>query len=91
MKQIEATVSGFVQGVSFRYYTQREARRLEIKGWVANQSDGSVFVVAQGEEPQLQQFITYLHHGPPFARVENVLINWMSPSDTFNGFDIRQI
>ncbi|HCB50358.1 MAG TPA: acylphosphatase, partial [Chloroflexi bacterium] len=40
MKRVEATVQGYVQGVSFRYYTQREALRLGLTGWVRNESDG---------------------------------------------------
>ncbi|MCP5094570.1 MAG: acylphosphatase [Chloroflexi bacterium] len=91
MKQIEATVYGFVQGVSFRYYTQREANRLGLTGWVANQANGTVFVVAQGQDPQLQQLIAYLHHGPSYARVEKVKIAWGAPSKNFAKFEIRRI
>ena len=72
MKQLEATIYGRVQGVSFRYYTQREAERLGIVGWVANQYDGTVKVIAVGSESVLQQLKLFLHRGSPMAYVELV-------------------
>jgi acylphosphatase len=88
-KQFEATVHGRVQGVSFRYYTRREAQRLGVMGWVANQRDGSVRVLAQGPEEVLDRFIDFLHHGPPAALVKKVDVTWIEPSETFSQFSIR--
>lgn len=90
-KRIEAIVYGLVQGVSFRYYTRREARRLGLTGWVANRIDGTVKVVADGPEINLQQMIGFLQKGPPAARVDEVQVVWQEASTEFNEFSIRGI
>jgi acylphosphatase len=89
MKQLEAVVHGQVQGVSFRYYTKREALRLGVTGWVANQRDGTVKVVAQGSDEALAQLISFLHQGPTMATVNKVETNWVAPSKRFARFNIR--
>lgn len=91
IKQFDATVYGFVQGVSFRFYTQREAVRLGVRGWVANQTDGTVRVVAQGSESALNQMIAFLHRGPSIARVEQVKVGWEVVAEQFSGFHIRYL
>ncbi len=88
-QQIDATVHGFVQGVSFRYYTQREANRLGVVGWVANQTNGTVRVVAQGTEAELNRLLQFLHRGSPLARVEQVKVSWEEPTEKFTGFQVR--
>ena len=52
-QRLVATVRGMVQGVGFRWFVQREAARLGLDGWVANQVDGSVEVVAEGPDAAL--------------------------------------
>lgn len=89
-KRIEAVVSGHVQGVSFRYYTQREAQRLGVTGWVANKPDGTVRAVAEGDEDALQQFVDWLHEGPSHARVRNVDVSWSDAKNEFGQFAIRR-
>ncbi|MDA3948474.1 MAG: acylphosphatase [Spirochaeta sp.] len=68
----QATIRGHVQGVGFRYYTQREARRQGITGWVKNRADGAVEVLAEGSAAELDAFAAWLQEGPPGARVRNV-------------------
>ena len=87
--RLEATVHGLVQGVSFRQYTLNEARRLGLAGWVTNQSDGTVRVVAEGDEPALRQLLAALHSGPRFARVERVDSQWTAAGGAFTEFRIR--
>jgi len=65
-------VSGTVQGVGFRAYVAREAVALGLRGWVRNQSEGTVEVEACGTEPQLQGLAAVLAHGPRAARVTHV-------------------
>ena len=89
IKRIEATVYGRVQGVSFRYYTQKEAIRLNLTGWVANDSDGSVRVVAEGPEEVLKKMIDYVHMGSPAATVDKVSISWATATNEFNKFSVR--
>lgn len=75
-KRIEAYVSGRVQGVSFRYYTLREARRLGLAGWVRNERDGRVHLVAEGPEAALESLVSWLHQGSPAALVRDVAVTW---------------
>ena len=82
-KQLTAIVHGYVQGVSFRYYTRRAANRLGISGWVANLRNGNVKVVAEGEEADLQQFLAFLHEGSPAARVDRVEAAWAEAENAF--------
>ncbi|MFQ5420309.1 MAG: acylphosphatase [Anaerolineae bacterium] len=91
MKQFEATIYGRVQGVSFRYYTQKEAQRWGVTGWVANQRDRTVIVVAQGPEAALSPFIAFLHRGPLSARVDKVDLRWQEPTAEFTRFEVRWI
>jgi acylphosphatase len=74
-KPIEARrfiVRGRVQGVGFRWFVEREAHILGIAGWVRNNSDGSVEVLAQGTRDQLLGLRSRLREGPRAARVDNV-------------------
>ena len=89
MQRITAHVRGRVQGVSFRYYTQVEARRLGLTGWVRNERDGSVLVVAEGSEDRLSAIIKYLRQGPRSARVDNLDVNWSAADQMFDKFEIR--
>ena len=67
-------IFGRVQGVGFRYYTQREARRRNVAGWVRNRHDGSVEAMIQGPQEAVDDLIQWIRHGPPNARVTDVQI-----------------
>jgi acylphosphatase len=71
-KAVRIHIKGRVQGVNFRYYTQRTAQSLSITGFARNLDDGSVLIEAQGEEQNLMEFIRWCHKGPTWARVDNV-------------------
>ena len=88
MKQFHLIVSGMVQGVGFRYYTERLALSKQIKGWVRNLSDGTVEMVAQGNEDPLSAFIDEIRKGPGFSRVDEVNIQ-EQPLESFSNFKIR--
>lgn len=89
MKRLQAIVHGRVQGVSFRYYTQLEAQRLGVTGWVRNDPEGTVTVVAEGPEPALERLLQFLRHGPPAARVSHVDDTWSPASQEFSAFGVR--
>lgn len=89
MARLEATVFGLVQGVFYRQYTVQEAKRLRLRGWVANQSDGTVHVVAEGEESELRNLLDFLHRGSPSARVERVKTFWAAATGEFSDFRVR--
>lgn len=83
-------VYGRVQGVGFRYTTQYEAKRLGLTGYAKNLDDGSVEVVACGEEGQVEKLMQWLKSGGPrSARVERVLSEPHHPSRELTDFRIR--
>lgn len=65
-------VRGRVQGVGFRWFVEREAHMLGISGWVRNNADGSVEVLAMGTRDQLFGLRSRLQQGPRAARVDDV-------------------
>lgn len=85
---LHAIIHGQVQGVSFRYYTQREAQSLDLTGWVANRPDGTVEVVAEGPRPALAQFLLFLQRGPSQARVDRVDVEWLGATGRFTRFQV---
>jgi acylphosphatase len=87
--RLEAVVRGRVQGVGFRYYVAREARRLGLRGWVANDRDGSLRAVAEGSGPELDRIEHVLRTGPPGAIVAGVSTVRMPGTGTFDGFVVR--
>lgn len=90
MNRLHAIVRGRVQGVNFRATTQWEAHRLNLQGWVRNNFDGTVEVVAEGPRDQLYAFLEFLRQGPAAAEVEHVDINWHEPIEQLNQFSIRR-
>ena len=80
---------GRVQGVGFRHFTRREARRLGLSGWVRNEDDGSVRVVAEGPREALERLLEPLRQGPTSAQVSDVEAAWTSATGDFDGFGVR--
>jgi acylphosphatase len=87
--RIEATVRGRVQGVGFRYYVVRRAKNLDLRGWVANERDGSVRCVAEGPAEALDGLLEILRHGPAGAAVERVDVIRGPAAGSFSSFEIR--
>lgn len=88
-KRLDATVHGRVQGVGFRWFVRRNAARLGLIGWVANEASGSVRVVAEGEASAVDRLLVDLHEGPPGAEVDRVDAAFAPPTTEFTGFEIR--
>jgi len=82
-------VRGRVQGVGFRWFVEREAHLLGIAGWVRNNHDGSVEVLAQGTRDQLSGLHSRLREGPRAARVDSVDIADASPTEGLMSFRIE--
>lgn len=74
--RVNVKVHGVVQGVGFRFFCQRNARQLNLKGYVKNLPDGTVELVAEGEKESLEQFLKLLQRGPALARVDKVEVSW---------------
>ncbi|MFC0309853.1 acylphosphatase [Gallibacterium trehalosifermentans] len=88
MQTQQFIIYGHVQGVGFRYFTWREALRLGLTGWVKNQPDGSVLVIAQGSEQQLMQFNQWLQQGPKTATVQYIETITIDNAKQYDHFSI---
>jgi len=71
---LKITVQGRVQGVFYRASTRDKARELGLNGFVRNESNGDVYIEAEGEEEILKKFIAWCKQGPRQARVDNLKI-----------------
>jgi acylphosphatase len=88
MKHVSIRVKGKVQGVFFRASTVSAAQQFGVKGFVQNEPDGSVYIEAEGEDENVQQFIAWCQKGPPRAIVNDVEVlfgKW----ENFSSFSIR--
>lgn len=85
---VRLIISGQVQGVFFRRSAKEEADKLGLGGWIRNQSDGSVEVLAVGSKEKLEKFVAWCKKGPPLARVDNVEVDWQDTEEDFDHFDI---
>jgi len=81
-------IKGIVQGVNFRYYTQREAKRNNLTGWVRNLPDRSVAALFEGEEEDVEMMIQWCRHGPPSARVTELIAQKEEFRGEFQSFSI---
>jgi acylphosphatase len=88
-ERLSAVVHGDVQGVGYRFYAQRHATALGLRGYVRNQWDGTVEVVAEGPRPKLEQLLEALRRGPYGAGVMRVDVEWSPAEGGFSGFQIR--
>jgi acylphosphatase len=82
-------VRGRVQGVGFRWFVEREAHTLGIAGWVRNNHDGSVEILAQGTREQLSGLQSRLREGPRAARVDEVEVSEARPVAGLSSFRIE--
>ena len=74
-------IQGRVQGVGFRWFVHREARELELRGWVRNTEDGDVEVVATGTAEDLDELRASLRKGPRGSRVDRVIEHHMDEKE----------
>ncbi len=88
MERVHLLVKGRVQGVAFRAYTQMEARRLHLCGYVRNLPDGSVEILAEGERKPLEKLVEWAHQGSPVSQVDEVSETFSNAAEEFNSFRI---
>lgn len=81
-------VTGIVQGVYYRYTTQRKADEFALGGTVRNMPDGSVSIVCEGEEEAVLRLVEWCKQGPRGARVDKVDVRWEEATGSFSGFTI---
>jgi len=85
-KRARLTITGLVQGVSYRAATVEAARRHGLSGWVRNNPNGAVEAVLEGEEEKVNRLIKWCRTGPPMARVEKVNLSWEPFKNEFDDF-----
>ncbi|WP_191566266.1 acylphosphatase [Metabacillus idriensis] len=88
MKTLHIIVNGCVQGVGFRFHAQMMASANDLTGWVKNREDGSVEIMAQGENKQLEDFLKDLKKGNRYAKVDDMSVKGELHSETFSEFKI---
>ncbi|MHB0878249.1 MAG: acylphosphatase [Anaerolineae bacterium] len=87
--RLRAVVHGYVQGVGYRYYVMQRARLLGIAGYVRNNTDGTVEVIAEGDQAPLEQLLEALERGPIGASVSYVDREWLPSHQQFYRFEVR--
>jgi len=91
MKRLHITVHGIVQGVFFRANTVSAAKGLGLVGLVRNKRDGSVEIVAEGNQDKLIELLEWCKDGGPVsAKVEKVEHRWEEPSGEFTDFTAKE-
>ncbi len=88
MKTYRFIVTGKVQGVWYRKSIKEKASREGIKGYVKNLEDGSVEVVANLEQEEMENFLKILKEGSPYSRVDNIEIGEIMPT-YFESFEVK--
>ncbi|OHD55459.1 MAG: hypothetical protein A2Y33_11665 [Spirochaetes bacterium GWF1_51_8] len=90
MVVLHAVVKGRVQGVGYRYYTERSAKARGLTGWVKNLYTGDVEVSAYGSDDAIREFTEDLRRGPFFSNVTDIDYTIENAeSDPFGSFDVR--
>ncbi len=80
--------AGTVQGVGFRYFVKNIADKFGVKGYVRNLPDGTVEVVAEGDEETLRKFLEAIEDGPPLAEVKGMRFEFLDKDGGFESFEI---
>lgn len=86
--RVVITVEGIVQGVGFRYFIHRNARRLGLTGTVQNLPGSKVYIVAEGNKSDLQDLLALAKEGPGGAWVKNYSVDWEQFTGLYNEFSI---
>ncbi|MDP3877709.1 MAG: acylphosphatase [Methylobacter sp.] len=89
MRKVKILVSGRVQGVYFRYFTQNKAQHFAVKGYAKNLADGRVEIIAEAEHVVLEKFIDWCRKGPLTARVDAIEITELEAGEALTSFDIK--
>lgn len=89
-KRLVLIIRGRVQGVFFRDSARQKAKEFGLVGWVENEPDGTVKIVAEGKENDLLKLIEWCRQGgPEYAKVNNIEIDWQKPVREFKNFAVK--
>ena len=86
----EIVVNGLVQGVGFRYFVMECAQRIGVVGWVRNRFNGTVEVLAEGTQGELDNLVKDLQRGSRSSNVTQVKTDFLPATDEFTQFNIRR-
>ena len=84
--EIQCLVTGKVQRVGFRAFVEDAVSTLGLFGYVKNNPDGSVTILAQGTPESLRELVEYLHEGSPLSEVDGVAVEWGTASKIYDEF-----
>jgi acylphosphatase len=87
--RVKVIVKGIVQGVNFRYYSQRQAAKFNVSGWVKNLPDGSVAAVFEGDEQDVEAMVQWCRRGPPSAHVTELIAQPEEYRGEFSSFSVK--
>jgi acylphosphatase len=87
-RAVQVRITGRVQGVGFRDWTQQEANRLGLTGWVRNEPDGSVVALLVGSDAAVAAMLERLHQGPDFSRVTGVTSETVTAVERLDAFRV---
>ena len=82
-------IFGTVQGVGFRFFIRKAVAGLPISGWVLNEDDGTVSIVAEGPVTHLNKLLEAAREGPDEAEVDDVEVSWAAAFGDFKGFKVK--
>lgn len=82
-------ISGRVQGVFYRAFTEDTAHSLGLNGWVKNRSDGSVEAVFEGGKEDIEKAIASCYKGPPASKVSSIDVKWEEFKGEFKSFSVK--
>jgi acylphosphatase len=86
---VKIVVSGYVQGVGYRYFIARNASDLELTGYAKNLFNGDVEIYAEGKKQYLDVLVSKAKTGPPHAVVDKASVEWLDFKNKYDNFEIR--
>ncbi|MDR3627975.1 MAG: acylphosphatase [Ignavibacteriaceae bacterium] len=89
LTRAEILASGHVQGVGFRYFVLREARKLGLCGYVENLNSGDVLTVVEGNKTVIEELFIEIKTGHTYAYIDKCTIVWHEYMNEFNNFEVR--
>tara|TARA_Y100001970_G_C13465138_1_gene477019 strand:+ start:172 stop:441 length:270 start_codon:yes stop_codon:yes gene_type:complete len=82
------SIYGEVQGSGYRAWAKEQSSKLSLTGWVRKASDGSIEIFVQGQEENINDFVSLCWDGPNTAFIDEVLVKDTNPDDLISGFEI---
>jgi acylphosphatase len=88
-KALKVRIEGRVQGVGFRYFVYKHARRKGVRGWVKNLDDGRVEAYFEGDQNQLDSIVELCRQGPAGSKVKDLQAESLQPTGRLKNFDFK--